>query len=256
MSTTTTKEFSRPDIVSSSEWTAARKELLKQEKEYTHLRDKVSAQRRKLPWVLVEKNYVFDGPQGKVTLADLFRGRSQLIVQHFMMGPGWEEGCRGCSFMADHVDGARQHFEHHDVAFAAVSRAPWSEIEKFKKRMGWGFNWASSYGSDFNYDYHVSFTKEQLESGKVYYNFEEIDDASMDELPGLSVFQKEEDGRIYHTYSSYSRGCEELLGAYMFLDLTPKGRNETQIMDWMNYHDRYEEEGSGTCCGGAKETSA
>jgi len=245
----------RHAVVSQKEWEAARKELLKKEKEYTHLRDKLSAERRKLPWVLVEKDYVFEGPKGKVTLTDLFRGRSQLVVQHFMFGPEWEEGCPGCSFGADHVDGARQHFEHHDVAFAAVSRAPYPKIEKFQKRMGWGFNWVSSDGSDFNFDYRVSFTKEQMASGKVSYNFEEAD-AEIDELPGHSVFYQDEEGRIYHTYSSYARGGEEMITTYAYLDLTPKGRNEKEIMDWMRYHDRYEDAEPASSCCGTKEAVA
>ncbi len=244
------KETSHSHAVASrEEWTTARKKLLLEEKEYTHLRDKLRAERAKLPWVLVDKDYVFEGPQGPVSLGDLFRGRSQLIVQHFMFGPGWEEGCQGCSFLADHVDAARQHFEHHDVAFAAISRATYPEIAKFQKRMGWQFPWVSSFGNDFNYDYHVSFTPEQMASGKVTYNFEESD-AEIDELPGQSAFYKDDDGRIYHTYSSYARGGEELLGTYMFLDIAPKGRNEKEIMDWLRYHDRYEEaEPAESCCG-------
>ena len=158
-------------VVSREEWIAARKELLAKEKEVTRLRDKLSAERRKLPWVKVEKNYVFDGPTGKETLADLFDGRSQLFVKHFMLGPGWKEGCVGCSFEVDHIEGALVHLEHHDVTYVAISRVPLAEIEAFKKRMGWRFKWVSSYGSDFNYDYHVSFTKEDIAKGKVYYNY-------------------------------------------------------------------------------------
>lgn len=253
MTTNTEESLVRHTVVSQSEWETARKELLKKEKECTHLRDKLNAERAKLPWVLVEKDYVFDGPDGKVSFADLFRGRSQLFVQHFMFGPGWKEGCCGCSFTADHVDAARQHFENHDVAFVAISRAPYPELAKFRERMGWKFPWVSAYGNDFNYDYHVSFTKEQMESGKVQYNFEEAD-AEIDELPGQSTFYKDAEGRIYHTYSSYARGGEELLGTYMFLDLTPKGRNEKEIMDWVRHHDRYEEATS-SCCGSAKATA-
>lgn len=234
-------------VVSREEWTKVRQELLREEKEYTRLRDKLRAKRADLPWVLVEKDYVFEGGQGPVSFAELFRGRSQLIVQHFMFGPGWEEGCKGCSFLADHVDAARQHFEHHDVAFVAISRATYPELAKFQKRMGWQFPWVSSNGNSFNYDYAVSFTPEQMASGRITYNFEE-GDAEIEELPGQSAFYKDEDGRIYHTYSSYARGGEELLGTYMFLDIAPKGRNETTIMDWLRHHDRYDEEPGDSCC--------
>lgn len=247
MNSTTPDPSLAPPVVSRDEWIAARKKLLQEEKELTNLRDKIRAERLKLPWVLVEKDYVFEGPKGSVTLADLFRGRSQLIVQHFMFGPGWEEGCKGCSFLADHVDAARQHFEHHDVAFAAISRAPYPDLAKFQKRMGWQFPWVSSFGSDFNFDYHVSFTPEQMASGKITYNFEE-GDAEIEELPGQSAFYKDEAGRIYHTYSSYARGGDELLGTYMFLDIAPKGRNEKEIMDWMRHHDRYDAEPGDSCC--------
>ena len=185
-------------IVSRDEWLAARKQHLRKEKELTRLRDRLSAERRALPWVRIEKNYVFDTPEGTKTLADLFDGRSQLIVQHFMFGPGWAEGCVGCSFGADHVDGARLHFEHRDVTFVAVSRAPLPQIEAFRKRMGWRFKWVSSYGSDFNYDYHVSFTKDELAKGEVYYNYQMTKDG-FDELPGLSVFTKDDAGNVFHT---------------------------------------------------------
>lgn len=242
-------------IVSREEWTKARKELLEEEKEYTRFRDRLRAKRADLPWVQVDQEYVFEGAQGPVSFADLFRGRSQLIVQHFMLGPGWEEGCSGCSFMADHVDAARQHFEYHDVAFAAVSRATYPEIAKFQKRMGWQFPWVSSHGNSFNFDYYVSFTPEQMASGRITYNFEE-GDAEIDELPGVSAFYKDESGRIYHTYSSYARGCEELIGTYMFLDLAPKGRNEKTIMDWMRHHDRYEDVAPAASCCGSKEATA
>jgi predicted dithiol-disulfide oxidoreductase (DUF899 family) len=180
----------------------------------------------------------------KQTLADLFDGRSQLVVNHFMLGPGWKEGCVGCSFGADHIEGALVHLEHHDVTVVVVSRAPLHEIEAYKKRMGWRFNWVSSYDSDFNYDYHVSFTKDDVTKGRVYYNFE-MTEALIEELPGLSVFYKDAAGDIFHTYSSYARGAEELLGTYMVLDLTPKGRNETgpnhNLMDWVRRHDEYSE---------------
>jgi predicted dithiol-disulfide oxidoreductase (DUF899 family) len=238
----TEKTIELPKLVSRDEWLTARKELLKQEKELTRQRDALSAKRRELPWVRVEKEYVFDTPKGKQTLANLFDGRSQLVVNHFMLGPGWKEGCVGCSFGADHIEGALVHLEHHDVTVVVVSRAPLHEIEAYKKRMGWRFNWVSSYDSDFNYDYHVSFTKDDVTKGRVYYNFE-MTEALIEELPGLSVFYKDAAGDIFHTYSSYARGAEELLGTYMVLDLTPKGRNETgpnhNLMDWVRRHDRY-----------------
>jgi predicted dithiol-disulfide oxidoreductase (DUF899 family) len=239
-------------IVSRDEWLAEHRQHLTKEKEHTRQRDRLSAERRELPWVEVEKTYAFDGPNGKQTLADLFDGRSQLIVQHFMFGPGWGEGCTGCSFGADHVDAARQHLEHHDVSFAAVSRAPWPELEAYRKRMGWRFNWVSSFDSDFNYDYHVSFTKEDEAKGKVFYNYE-IQDYGIDELPGISVFYKDERGRIFHTFSAFGRGDDLLIGTYNYLDFAPKGRNETgpnfNLMDWVRRHDQYEGSGEkASCC--------
>ena len=226
-------------IVTREEWLVARKQYLSKEKEFTRLRDELSRQRRELPWVRVEKRYVFEGPNGKETLADLFDGRSQLIVDHFMLGPGWKEGCVGCSFGADHIGGALVHLEHHDVTLVVVSRAPLPEIEAFKKRMGWRFKWVSSYGSDFNYDYHVSFPKDDIAKGRVYYNYE-MRDFQSEELSGRSVFYKDEAGEIFHTYSSYARGGDHLLGAYNYLDLTPKGRNESRgMMDWVRHHDKY-----------------
>jgi predicted dithiol-disulfide oxidoreductase (DUF899 family) len=230
-------------IVSLEEWLPLRKELLRKEKEGTRLRDQLSAERRQLSWVKVEKNYVFDGPNGKETLADLFGGRSQLVVKHFMLGPEWKEGCVGCSFEVDHIEGALVHLEHHDVTYVVVSRAPLAQIDAFKQRMGWRFKWVSSYGSDFNFDYHVSFTKEELAQGKVDYNYRLID-ASIDELSGISVFYKDEAGDIFHTYSTYGRGAEELISTYIVLDLTPKGRNETgpnhDLTDWVRHHDKYD----------------
>jgi predicted dithiol-disulfide oxidoreductase (DUF899 family) len=228
-------------VVYQEEWLAARKALLVKEKEATHLRDKVNAERTALPWVKVEKPYVFDTPAGKKTLAELFDGRGQLIVYHFMLGPGWAAGCPGCSFLADHLDGALPHLEHHDVTLIAVSRAPLAEIEAYKRRMGWRFPWVSSFGSDFNYDYHVSFTKEDLAKGKVLYNFTETNTASAnDELPSLSAFARGEAGDVFHIYSSYGRGPEELIGTFMILDRAPKGRNEGTIMDWVRRLDEYE----------------
>jgi predicted dithiol-disulfide oxidoreductase (DUF899 family) len=229
-------------VVSREEWVAARQRLLDQEKEFTRMRDRLGAERRALPWVKVEKAYAFDGPRGKETLADLFGGRSQLIVQHFMFGPGWEEGCVGCSFQADHVGGALLHLGHHDVSFAAVSRAPYAKIEAFRRRMGWRFPWVSSFGSDFNLDYNVSASEEDRARGKMYYNYAERD-FQIDELSGLSVFHKDDSGDVFHTYSTFARGAEEALGAYVYLDLTPKGRNETgpgrNLTDWVRHHDKY-----------------
>jgi predicted dithiol-disulfide oxidoreductase (DUF899 family) len=227
-------------IVSKEEWLAARKALLAKEKQATHLRDEINAARLALPWVKVEKTYVFDTPAGQRTLAGLFDGRSQLMVYHFMLGPEWEAGCPGCSFLADHIDGTLAHLEHHDVTMLAVSRAPLDRITAYRKRMGWRFPWVSSFGSDFNYDFHVSFTKDDLAGGKVFYNFEMIDAAKAhDELPGLSAFAMDETGDVFHTYSSYARGPEELIGTYMILDRAPRGRNEKEIMDWMRRHDEY-----------------
>jgi predicted dithiol-disulfide oxidoreductase (DUF899 family) len=235
-------------ITSRDEWLAARKALLTKEKELTRRRDQLAAKRRELPWVKVEKEYVFDGPDGKETLAELFDGRSQLIVQHFMFGPDWDQGCIGCSFGADHIQGALLHLEHHDVTCVAISRAPLAKLEAYRKRMGWHFKWVSSYGSDFNYDYQVSFTQDQIAKGKVYYNYDEREFES-EEMSGFSVFYKDANGDIFHTYSSYGRGSEEVLGAYALLDLTPKGRNETgpnyNLMDWVRRHDEYEEESKG-----------
>jgi predicted dithiol-disulfide oxidoreductase (DUF899 family) len=230
-------------VVSQEEWLAARTALLAKEKEATHLRDRLNAERMALPWVRVEKKYLFDTPKGKKALTDLFDGRSQLIVYHFMFGPGWAAGCPGCSFLADHFDGALPHLEHHDVTMLAVSRAPLAEIEAYKARMGWRFPWVSAFGSDFNYDYHVSFTEDELESGKVIYNFGETParaNATDTELPGMSAFFRDEAGDVFHTYSSYGRGPEELIGALMILDRAPKGRNETTTMDFVRRHDEYE----------------
>jgi predicted dithiol-disulfide oxidoreductase (DUF899 family) len=230
-----------PKVVSEAEWLAARKELLKKEKELTRQRDELSRQRRELPWVKVDKNYVFEGPGGKQTLADLFQGKSQLIVYHFMFGPEWQEGCPSCSLSMDHTDPALVHLAQRDVAFAAISRAPYSKIEGFKKRMGWRFHWVSSYGSDFNYDYHVSFTKEQMAKGEVEYNYEMTKFPS-EEAPGTSVFYKDKNGDIFHTYSTFARGGEPQIGAYNFLDLAPKGRDEDGLnfsMAWVRHHDRY-----------------
>ncbi len=233
-------------IVSQEHWTAARVRLLQREKQLTRLRDELAAERRALPWVEITKRYEFHGPDGTETLADLFAGRSQLIVKHFMFGPGWDQGCVGCSFHADHIDGANLHLAHHDVTLLAISRAPLADIEAFKQRMGWRFKWVSSYGSDFNYDFHVSFTEQQVAAGRGYYNYTN-QPINSDELSGLSVFCKDQDHRLFHTYSSYARGNEILLGAYNYLDLLPKGRNETgpnfNLTDWVRHHDRYADGG-------------
>jgi predicted dithiol-disulfide oxidoreductase (DUF899 family) len=227
-------------VVSRDEWLAARTAHLAREKELTRLRDRVSAERRALPWVKVQKEYAFDGPGGRQTLAELFDGRSQLVVYHFMFGPGWEEGCDGCSFLADHIDGANLHLRHHDVAMVVVSRAPRADFEPFRRRMGWRFRWVSSHGIDFNYDFHVSFTPGEVAGGTAFYNYEQ-NRAVGEEMPGISVFFRDAAGGIFHTYSSYSRGGDLLIGAYNWLDLTPLGRNEASIMDWMRLHDEYED---------------
>lgn len=242
---TTTLGFEHT-VVSRGEWLEARKELLKQEKELTRQRDKLCAERRALPWVKVEKDYVFEGPGGIVTLADLFGKNSQLIIYHFMFDPSWEEGCTGCSFLSDHVDAARMHFENRDVSYAAVSRAPLAKLEAFKKRMGWKFPWVSSEKSDFNYDYHVSFTGEQVRNGEAVYNYEPTTEAG--ECPGSSVFYKNDDEEIFHTYSAYARGDEGIIGAFMWMDMTPKGRNEETTMNWVRRHDQYENATKGSCC--------
>jgi predicted dithiol-disulfide oxidoreductase (DUF899 family) len=212
------------EVVSYDQWLIARKALLKREKELTRLLDEVSAQRRELPWVRIRKNYVFQGSNGPETLADLFEGRSQSFVQHFMLAPGWEEGCKGCSFWADHHDAANLHLAHHDVTLVAVSRGSWWDIERFQTRMDWKFKWVSSYGSDFNSDFHVSFTKEQIERGEALYNYERLNDgAGCEELPGFSVFYQSSAGEIFHTYSGYARAADILIGAYNYLDHTPEG---------------------------------
>jgi predicted dithiol-disulfide oxidoreductase (DUF899 family) len=233
-------------IVSRDEWLKARQDLLAREKELTRQRDRLSAERRELPWVRVEKRYVFDAPEGEVTLADLFDGRSQLIIKHFMLAPGQKDGCVGCSFECDHAEGALMHIRHHDVSYVAVARAPLAEIEAFKTRMGWRFRWVSSFASDFNYDFGVSFTPEQIAKGEAVYNYRK-GAVPLEDLSGLSVFFRNDAGEIFHTYSAFGRGAEEVLGAYMLLDLTPKGRNETgpnySLADWVRHHDRYDTAG-------------
>ena len=233
-------------IVTREEWLAARKQLLAKEKELTRMRDRLNLERRALPWVKIDKDYVFDGPDGRETLADLFAGRSQLIVKHFMFGPDWREGCVGCSFEVDHAEAALVHLEHHDVSYVAVSRTPFAKIEAFRRRMGWRVKWLSSNGSDFNFDFHVSFTPDEIARGEAYYNYD-MRPIAIDELSGRSVFYKDETGTVFHTYSAYARGGENFLGTYHFLDITPKGRDETingNLTDWVRHHDRYDAGGS------------
>jgi predicted dithiol-disulfide oxidoreductase (DUF899 family) len=222
------------------EWLEARLDLLAAEKDLMRRSDEIARLRRQLPWVRVDKNYVFDGPDGRQTLGDLFGGRSQLLVQHFMLRPGAEEGCKSCSYMADHVDGMTIHLAHRDTTMVAISRAPLAEIERFHRRMGWQFKWVSSHGTDFNYDLGVSFRPEMVAKSKINYNFGS-GSFSAEELPGVSVFAKDEVGEVFHTYSTYGRGVEVMMGTYRMLDLTPKGRDEGgRNMSWVRHHDRYE----------------
>ncbi len=230
-------------IVSREEWIGARREHLTREKEFTRLRDQLSRQRRDLPWVKVGKAYVFDGPRGPESLADLFESRSQLVVQHFMFDPSWDEGCKSCSFWVDNFDGIVVHLNHRDVSFALVSRAPIATLEAYKTRMGWSVRWVSSLHNDFNRDYHVSFTPGELESGQAYYNYAN-GSFPVAEAPGISVFYKDADGAIFHTYSCYARGLDMLNGAYHLLDMVPRGRDEAGLshsMEWLRHHDRYED---------------
>ncbi len=226
-------------IVSREQWLDARKVLLAKERAMTHELDALRAERRQLPWVRIDKPYVFEGPEGKNTLDDLFRGRSQLAIYNFMLTPGSDHLCRGCSFICDHVDAARQHFEHADLAFAAVSRVPLRRIEEVKQRMGWTFPWVSSHGSDFNFDFGASFTPEDIAAGRAIYNYGEVLQESQD-MFGLHIFVKDDGGAIFHTYSTYRRGAELLMGALNWLDLAPKGRNESAgAMSWVRLHDKY-----------------
>jgi len=239
------------DVVSREHWLAARKALLLKEKALTRMNERLAAERRALPWVKIDKPYVFESETGKMTLGDLFEGRSQLIVRHFMLGPGWKAGCVGCSFGSDHDQGALVHLRNHDVAFVNISRAPLPEIQAYKRRMGWTIPWVSCFGSDFNYDFNVSFREED---GQSFYNYT-MRDFSSDELPGVSVFLKDESGAIYHTYSCFARGDEAATSAFFYLDLTPKGRNENgphkNLMDWVKRHDEYESAATASCCGNA-----
>jgi predicted dithiol-disulfide oxidoreductase (DUF899 family) len=238
-------------VVSREEWLEARRALLQREKEEMRLRDAVNAERLALPWVRVDKDYRFETPEGTRTLADLFDGRRQLITYHFMLGPDWDAGCPGCSFLSDHVDGALPHLNHHDVSWTAVSRAPLPEIEAYKRRMGWSFPWASSNGSDFNYDYHASFSEEELASGSIDFNFGQLavpKEGLSGEQPGLSAFYRDEDGTVFHTYSSYTRGLEQIIGTLMMLDRAPLGRNEDSTMNFVRRHDEYDDAPKSRAC--------
>lgn len=242
-------------VVSPQRWLAERKTLLAQEKELTRLRDQVASERRALPWVRIEKNYVFETPDGKRPLADLFEGRRQLMVQHFMLGPGWEQGCPSCSFMADHMAGMQIHLAQREVTFVAVSRATLPEIARFRQRMGWDFNWVSSNGNDFNYDFRVSFRPEEQATGSVHYNYMQQPFAA-EEMPGISLFYKDDAGEVFRTYSTYGRGVEVMMGTYSMLDLTPMGRGERDVpnrMEWVRHHDRYEQAATATACCSGKQ---
>jgi predicted dithiol-disulfide oxidoreductase (DUF899 family) len=229
-------------VVSHADWVSARAAFLAKEKEFTRARDLLSRQRRELPWERVEKSYVFDGPAGQESLADLFGDRSQLIVYHFMFPPEWDEGCLHCSFWADSFNGTDVHLAHRDVSFLAISRAPLAKIDVFKKRMGWSFKWVSSFGTDFNYDFHVSFTPEEVESGALVFNYGTLP-ADLTDRESASAFYRDPSGAIFHTYSTYGRGIDILNTAYNFLDLAPKGRDEDDLPDtqhWVRHHDRYD----------------
>ena len=229
-------------IVSREEWIEARKDFLAKEKEFTRMRDQLSRQRREMPWERVDKNYVFEGPEGKVTLADLFTGKSQLVVYHFMFDPGWEAGCKSCSFWADNYNSIIVHLNHRDANLVAISRAPLAKLQAYSNRMGWGFQWVSSLGNYFNYDYHVSYTPDEIAKGEGYYNYRMGKTTMGAERPGISVFHKDADGSIFHTYSTYERGLDMLNGAYHILDLLPKGRDEKGLeytQAWVRRHDEY-----------------
>jgi len=233
--------MTKHEIVSEEQWIEARRALLAEEKAWTRERDRLSQKRRALPWVKVEKDYVFESVNGQVALSDLFDGRSQLVVYHFMFGPDWEEGCKSCSFWADNFNGIPIHLDHRDVTLTAVSRAPLAKINAYKRRMGWSFPWVSSHGSDFNFDYHVSFTPEQIAEGKAYYNYA-VRPIDVSDEQGISVFCKNERGEVFHTCSCHGRGIDMVNGAYQFLDLVPKGRDEGGLdfsMQWVRRHDQY-----------------
>ena len=246
------------EILSEAQWLEASRALVAEEKALSEARDRLAAKRRAMPWVKIEKEYVFDGPDGPASLADLFDGRSQLIIYHFMFAPDWDAGCPGCSFLSDQVDGARHHFEHNDLSWVAVSRAPVEKIETYRKRMGWNFRWVSSGGNDFNHDFHVFFTEEERKKGALY-NFEIRADIEMSDLPGASAFIMDAEGAIYHNYSSYSRGLEAVLPAYGWLDMAARGRDEGEsgnMGEWMRRHDEYQDDGrtrakASSCCAAA-----
>lgn len=246
--------FDKHPTVTRDRWIADRKALLAHEKELTQLQDRIAAERRALPWVKLDTDYPFDTADGPRRLSELFQGRRQLLVQHFMFGPGWEQGCKSCSFMADHLDGMAIHLAHRDIALLVVSRAPLAELLAFKARMGWKFDWASSHGSDFNRDFHVSFEPEDRVDGEVFYNFH-MTPFPQTEAPGISVFCKDDAGQVFHTYSTFGRGVEVMMGTYPLVDLTPRGRDEAGLsytMAWVRHHDRYEDAPAGAaCCGGA-----
>lgn len=237
-------------VVSRDAWLAQRKRLLAREKELTRLSDRIARERRELPWLRIDNDYVFATPDGPRSLAELFDGRHQLLVQHLMFAPGWGEACRSCSYMADHVDGMLVHMAHRDTSFVAVSRAPLAEIEAFRQRMGWRFRWASSHGNDFNRDFHVTFTPEEIAEGQ--YNFGPWPFPLGEEMPGISVFYKDEDGDVFHAYSCYGRGVEVMMGTYGMLDLTPlgRGKDDDSSRQWLRHHDRYDDSTKNTCCEG------
>jgi predicted dithiol-disulfide oxidoreductase (DUF899 family) len=238
-------------IVSRQEWIEARKAHMAHEKEFARARDRLSEERRQLPWVKVDKAYTFDGPNGKVTLADLFKGRNQLVVQHVMFAPEWDAACKSCSFWVDGFERMVPHLAARDTTMVAVSLAPLEKLEAFKKRMGWTFDWFSSGNNDFNYDYGVSFTREQIDAGDAKYNYGTTR-LYGPELPGISVFYRDEAGDIFHTYSTYARGLDMMNSAYQYLDLTPLGRHEEGLpypMDWVRLRDQYQpEEAKAACC--------
>ncbi len=239
-------------VVTKDQWVTQRKTLLAREKELMQLHDQIAAERRALPWEKVDKKYMFTAHEGPKTLGDLFEGRRQLMVQHFMFGPDWEQGCPSCSYMADHTDGMTIHLAHRDITFIAVSRAPIADIDRFRERMGWKFKWVSSNSSDFNFDYAVSFRREDMDQGKVYYNYG-MREHPAEEAPGVSVFYRDDAGDIFHTYSTFGRGVEVMMGAYQMMDLAPKGRDERDVpykMEWVRHHDRYQPatEPKAACC--------
>ena len=242
-------------VVSGQRWAAERTKLLAREKELMRLQDEVARERRALPWERLRDDYAFDTLDGKRTLAELFEGRRQLLVQHFMFAPGWEEGCRSCSYMADHTDGMRVHLANRDITMVAISRAPLPDIERFRRRMGWQFNWVSSFGTDFNVDFAVSFPQDGLADDRPNYNYATTVFRG-EEAPGISVFYRDDAGEAFHTYSTFGRGVEVMMGAYRLMDLTPEGRGERGVphkMEWVRHHDRYEPApvaaAAGSCCG-------